>query len=83
MNILKQDFLHCDKATRDLLHLPSLLKYSSFDGVCEQGIKIREDRTALNQIFSFVVTLARGLFEVLIEVARFIRCTVRLLSSLS
>ena len=29
---------------------------------------MREDRTALNQIFSFVVMLVRGLFEVLIEV---------------
>lgn len=35
--------------------------------LCEQGIKkkkMREDRTALNQIFSFVVMPMRGLFEI-------------------
>lgn len=50
----------------------------------EKGIKkIREDRTALNQIFSLAIMLVWALFEVLIEVAWFTRSTVVLRSSLS
>lgn len=51
--------------------------------LCEYGTKKwQKDRTALNQILNLAVTLVRGLFEVLIEVAWFTLCAV-LLPSLS
>lgn len=75
-------FLFYYVTTYDILCLPPWLKYSSTVSVKRGLKKMREDRTALNQIFSFVVMHMWGLFEILIEVDWFTLSNVLPLPSL-